>query len=235
MWMNGIRQSIAIMLFLLSINYICNNKLIKAIIILLFAGLFHKSCLAIVPILLVLNLLKNKTNDVSISIQLIIISIAFILGLSPIMDSISGIVEVFTNVLGYEGEYNDIIATQLEDSVSGWGPRRFIRLVISIMVVLYSNKMRKYYSNSFFNILYWVFFVGVVLDLMFFKVHIITRFIAYFSNLNFILWAFLLFYLSKVKPSFSYFLAILCLAVFVGDLLGNVNNPYNTILYKTFF
>lgn len=235
MWMNGIRQSIAIMLFLLSINCASTNKLVKGIIVLLFASLFHKSSLAIIPILLIFNLFKNKKDDASILIQLIIIAIAFVVGLSPITSSISGVVEAFTSLLGYEGDYNDIIEAQLENSTSGWGPRRLIRLMICMVVVLYSNKMRCFYNSSFFNILYWVFYVGLILDLMFFKVHIITRFIAYFSNLNFILWAYLLFYLSKIKPYMSYVLTLLCLSVFLGDLLGNSHNPHNTILYKTFF
>lgn len=84
---NAIRQSIAIALFLLSYSYLKRKKILKTIICFLFGGVFHKSLLFLLPVLLILNIKKisNKIFFISlILLTLIIPKIDYFISLVPV-------------------------------------------------------------------------------------------------------------------------------------------------------
>lgn len=158
LWMNGIRQTLAACIFVFSIHFIKEKKIIKYVATILFATTIHKSAIILLLFYLFIdyNLFKNKY------ITLLLLALSYFLGSSSTLLSNNEYVTNFLSFIGY-----DTYAQRLDYYIferakeMGFGPRRFILLIFSIYVILYSEKLKKKYSN--FCIYYNLTIIGVLL------------------------------------------------------------------------
>lgn len=137
---NGIRQYLAISIFLFSIKYIEEKNILKYFIFILIASLFHKSCFILIGLYFILR------RNYSFMIQIMILIIGLILN-----NNINKIL----NLMGY-GVYNN---AEYRANIS------FILLMLfgllaAILYVL--NKKRKMLSPVYENINYLT-IVGIIL------------------------------------------------------------------------
>jgi hypothetical protein len=140
---NLLRNSKAIMIFLLSIKYIEERKIIKYIIMILFASLFHVSALLYLPLFWILN---KKWSKRLILVLFIIGNIVFFLSIkwiSGILISFSGIFDLRLSVL----------IQSYTQSIHGFGltTAYFERFLSFCMVyVFYERLINKSKSNIIF-------------------------------------------------------------------------------------
>ena len=240
MWYNGIRQCIAVMFWLCSLQYIDKKSFFKFILCIFCGYLFHKSIIVLVLFYFILVSVKDYFK--SIKLQYILVAIG--VGMSFLLTSFDfdGLFNQYALVLGY-GKNIDLeekIGIALEEGRLGWGPRRILMLIVNLIVIKYSSEMKSFFPERYkryFTILYNVSFLGVVLGVTFFKIHIITRFILYFDGVHFVVYAFFLYYISKVyKHSVVKLIVIFLLLLYFmvnlysGQTGGNVGKfLYNFI------
>lgn len=222
MWMNGIRQSIALMFFLLGISYASHKEVYKFLICIVCGYLFHKSILLLLPLYFLFA--SNKELFPNIKIQLALVFTCLIISNTGIMSLISSYINDFAIFIGYgeELDYEEIINSQLESNRLGWGPRRIIMLLINLITIVFSSETKKYYNNSFYIALYNTFILGVIIEMLFFESHIVMRLFYYFTGLYFILHACLLNYLLKNKK----IMGVIYLGLFIIVFYANIYAAY---------
>lgn len=189
MWMNGIRQIIAMSIFIFSIQYIKEKKIINYMLLVLLAFLFHKSALLLIPLYFVFY--NNRDLFRSISLQFILIFIALYLSEKEIWSKLVSHINQSLSIL----EYESYIDFEIESKEFNRSLRFYLPLLINCIIVLYSKKLKKYFANTIINIVYNLFFLGVLLSLLFYDSPLMQRPAIYFIYVQFIMNAYLLVYL----------------------------------------
>ena len=118
---NGIRQYLAISLFLYSLKYLKNKKVLKYFFFIFLGFLFHKSCILLLPLYLILNLkysLKQK-------IIILILSLLVDYKLLP----------TILNIFNY-GIYNSIVIYRVNSNFY----LILLFLIFSMLIFLYNEK-----------------------------------------------------------------------------------------------
>lgn len=201
-WMNGIRQALAMCIWIYSIKFIEEKKISKYLLWCFVAFLFHKS--AIILFILYPILRSGRDYFKSIRSQLILISAAFIFQFlfSNIIIRFEPLIEYYINLLGSD-LYRSYSMDSLMDSYKendGTGLVYIFRIVLNVVIVLYSSKLKMFYNSKRFNIIYFFFFIGLITSYMFPGGYIsFTRPFRYFYIFQSIVYSYFLYYLYKTK------------------------------------
>lgn len=204
-WMNGMRQAIAMCIWIYSIKFITNKKLIKYILWGIVAFLFHRSALLL---FIFYPLLRNgKDYFKSRTLQLIIVGVAFSIRsiFNSIYSSLTPLINFYISLLGknlYSSGYSmdkltsgDFVVKQ-----NGTGIAIIFRLLINIAIIIYSPKLKQFYKSKRFNIIYFFYFIGIIAIYLFpADLVAITRPFRYFTFFPCIMLAYFLYYLYKTR------------------------------------
>lgn len=175
---NGVRQSMAIMLFFFSFKYIFAEEKIKYVLVILFASLFHLSVLLVLPVYLV----KNFKFQWRFWLVLYVASVFFI-GQVYFVEQLKSLLINVSSVLPLFSEYEhylvkDTFIVNL-DKGNNSGLGALLR-IFSVFFILYSSrKVLKQYSGL--HIFYNLFLFSAVLNNLMFSVEAVSRFTIYFS------------------------------------------------------
>jgi len=234
-WMNGIRQALAMCIWIFSIRYIEDKKFWKYLFWCIVAFLFHRS--AIVLIIFYPILKNGKDYFKSILLQLILFAGAFVFReiFSQVIMRIEAIITFYSNIIGGEELYSSYDMEGLINSFrepQGTGLAHLFQIILNVGIILYSKKLKLFYNNKRFNIIYFFFFIGLVTLYMFPVGTIsITRPFRYFYIFQTITYAYFLFFLYKTKLKNTphilmyYGLIIVFLGIFyLSQITANENN-----------
>lgn len=211
-WMNGIRQMLAATIFVFSIQYIKDRKLIAYIITILLAATIHKSAILLLIFYFIpqRDFFKNRYINIGLVIATLII------GLTPtFMNAISS----FENILAFIGydryaERFDIMLTYEREM--NLGPRRLSILFLNILNIWYAPKLKKVFKNTNYLIYFNFSFIGILLYNLFANTsHIFLRPVSYFTIFLALTTSYLLYYLKPPKkyPISIGFLIVLVFAI----------------------
>ena len=191
---NIIRNMLAFAIVVYSLKYVQTRSIFKHYLWLLIAFFFHKSC-AIMVVVYPLYMLKpfffqkRSIQYVLLLISLVLMNLNYIQEFVSYMD---GLMEI----LGYAEKYGMDERMDMEVSI---GMGFVIELSIACTIIFYSPKIKEYYSNLPTNIMYDLFFVGLLIKYSFIGSMLIQRMNTYFIGYTFILAAMELAYLHKHK------------------------------------
>lgn len=223
---NGMRQELAFCLFVFAIKYIQNKKFLPYLITIIVASLIHRSGI----LLLLLYPLFYKNNDwfKSISIQYIFLCVALILSQLNIIDPVLNIISPYLHILNYE-DYLNNSPEKLSHEVSiGLG---FVNLLcIHLIQIFYSNKVKRYFKDISFNIIYSIYLIGVIWNYLFLHSQLFLRFNYYLLGLQFIVSAYVLRYLHKKSIPMFCLLLLLYFLIFISFLIDS-----ETSYFKYYF
>lgn len=169
-WMNVIRQSIAMCIWVFSLNFIAKRKFWRYAMLGVMAFLFHRS--AIVLFVFYPILVGGRDYLKIIPLQLILLASAFVIKevFFDIIMSLSAVVDFYISLLGaemYEESYNiDALAENFKEN-PGTGLAYLWKIIIHVIIVIYSARLKKYYSSRWFNMIYFLFFIGLITYYMF--------------------------------------------------------------------
>lgn len=202
-WMNGIRQALAMCIWIFSIKYIEENKFWKYSLWCLIAMLFHRSAAIVIIFYPILR--NGKDYFKSIRLQLILFAGAFVFKeiFSELIMRIEPIITFYSNIIGgefYNSSYDveGLINSFIEPQ--GTGLAYLFGIILNVGIILYSKKLKLFYNNKRFNIIYFFFFIGLVTLYMFPVGFItITRPFRYFYIFQTIMYAYFLYFLYKTK------------------------------------
>lgn len=244
-WMNGIRQALAMCIWIFTLKYIKEKKIWKYLLWGIVAFLFHKS--AIILLIFYPILRSGKDYFKSISFQLILIVAAFVFQMlfSGIIIMFEPVIAYYMNFLGGD-LYRSYDMERLMSSYregTGTGLVYLFRIALNVLIVLFSKKLKLYYDSKRYNILYFFFIIGLITSYMFPEGYIsFTRPFRYFYIFQSIMYAFFLYYLYKTKPKYSpkgkihalmyYGLIFIFIGVFY---LSHITSNENASLWYQFF
>lgn len=246
-WMNGIRQALAMCIWIFSIKYIEDKKLWRYLIWCVVATLIHKS--AIVLILFYPILRNGRDYFKSISLQLILLGSAFIVKslFDVFLPNIESFINTYISILGadmYGRSYNiEGLMNSYRES-EGTGLVYIFRIVLNVIVILFSKKLKLFYNSKRFNIIYFFFFIGL-LTMYVFPVGFIslTRPFRYFYIFPSIMYAYFLYYLFKTRlrgtriGSFHAILYYGLIFIFLGVFYSSIitSNENASFWYQFYF
>lgn len=232
-FMNIIRHDIAFCFFLYSLKFIKEKKLIKYWLCCLLALSFHHSALIIFPLYFIW--VHRKTIFHRPKIEMIAILSCFALSFITQWQNIMHTFDFLIVLLGYE----DYIEAADEMVVNNKiGITRILNLIVNIIVVLNSKKIKEYFHSDTLYILYDLYIIGICLEYVFLGSMMLQRAIVYFSHTQFIIWAYTLCYLYQTRrQSIPQLLKYSIVALFIltsySSFIYNCTN--NTGAYVFYF
>lgn len=241
-WCNGIRQSLAFCIWLPFIQYIEKRNFLIYVIGCTIAFFFHRS--AAFLIIMYPLLMTGKDWFKLMPIQWLLIIIAFVISFvfADIFKSLENLVEQYSMVMGrgvYDTSFLEEEAEEHSLVASSTGIGELILLFSHLAVVYFSAEMKVFYKNNrFFVILYSLFFIGFLIDIILPKGALsLSRPFYYFTALDFIILAYLTYYLKSVRKNnmslLRYGLMLLYALMFYGHII--TSNAKAHLWYQFFF
>ncbi len=237
-FMNGIRQEIAFCFQAVAMYYLSNRKFVVSYICIFLAICFHTSALLLLPIPLLYIKNTSYFNNIPFQVTLLFISIAVSILYKPavlIFTSLIDILEIF----GYDG-YKYMV---LGGDLSFLEPKRetglgFIILIfMNLLNVLNSKRVKLYYGSTLLNIMYDLYFIGVIYSYIVSGSLILGRVNYYFYNFSFIISAFTMSYLYKVPSKWNKILLLTFIGIYflVFCAVVILRGVESCAIYKTCF
>lgn len=236
--MNAVRQSISGLLFLLSIEYIDKKQLLKHEICLIIAVLFHKLSIILFIIYPLLRLNDDWFKNITLQIVLFIVAVFLSLKGEIIIQWIEVPFRWLTNVLGYSIYDYDLLTEDRFDrgrfgNNTGFG--LIVKIVVTVPIILYSKEFKRYYNSTYINMLYTLYFVGVLTSLLFGQSIILNRIAMFFSIFQLIIHSFFVYYCFDKKQFVHQILGIVILFIQVPLFLNMISNPRSTAPFLFFW
>lgn len=221
---NGLRQVLALMIFMYSINSIKQKKPWKYCGLILLATLFHKSAVILLPIYPILNYKHDWFTD--IKLQYFCLSVSVLLMFVPIITKFLGFFDQVIVGLGYGNYIEDMTFNGQISRDVHIGVGYAIMLFCNIIAIYYSNNIKAYFKDSILPYIYDFYFVGVLLNYAFVKSLLIGRINMYFYGFSVLVIAFTIAYLRK-RNRIVYFVLLFCLfLIFIGSTYKGGNTTF---------
>lgn len=213
-FMNILRHDVAFCIFIYSLKYIKDNKLIPYLLCCVLALSFHHSALILFPLYFVWIKRKSLLNKPLIEAILVIICFcaSFISSWQDLLHNFDGLIIL----LGY-GDYIDIVDDMKVNRVIGI--TRILNLIVNILIIINSRKIKTYFNSELLDIIYDLFIIGTSLGYLALGSMMMQRMIVYFSHTQFIMLGYALCYLYRTrKQAISQLLqyALMVLFIFVS-------------------
>lgn len=239
-WMNGIRQAIAMCIWIFALTFIEKRKFWWYLVLCLIAIGFHSSAIILVPLYPILR--SGKDYFPTISIQLILFSSVFIIQyfFGSLLDQLEPLIQFYQSELS-GGIYNysmERFEEEASSSVDGSGIAYLFRIGLSIIVILYSKSLKDFYNSKWFNIVYFLFFIGLLIENIFPTGSIVlTRPFRYFFIFKGIMFSYFVYYLLNIKQKFSEIVGSALIIVFLIIFYLNIvmANSNSHLWYQLYF
>lgn len=211
-WMNGMRQCLAMCMFVFLVEYIIERKFWKFTIGILIAATMHKSAIALFPLYFILFKEPKFFNRV---INLAILFVCVAIGTTPTWTKIILNAQSLLSTLGYDF-YAENIELLLDEGMRhiSWGPSRIGLFLIDVLIIWYFPKMKVFYRKDKYISFYFILLLmgAFLYNLLVNTSHIFIRPIEYFTIFRLPLSAYLLYYLKSAGK--KYMFATLCIIIF---------------------
>lgn len=203
--MNVMRQQLAACVFMVTILFIEDKKLIKYLLCILIASIFHRSALLLIIVYPILVFKDDWFQN--IYLQLIIYFAAIIISISfedRFIAALEGPFMLFTNITGYDDTYRyAILEIESLNSRTQFGNNTglgiYINMFLTLPVLIMSKKLKCFYNSTYFNIIYTLWFVSIIAGHLFGNSIILFRPFVYLVNFKFVMLSFFAYYCVKSK------------------------------------
>ena len=236
-WMNGIRQCIAMCMFVWMVKYIQEKKPVHYLVWVFVAFSIHKSALLVVPLYLLTFLKHNWTNR---AVLYGVLAISVIVGELPFVGSYLNKTVPILELLGYDGYADkfDVFADSLREMA--WGPIKISKLIVQIAVIGFYPKIYEYFNKPIMKHYFKLFFVGSCMYYILANTsYLFLRPIMYLTIFSLPMIAFTLSYLWQNRNRYNIIFWILLFLTFVPLFwvcIKGSRNPENSyVLFEFFF
>lgn len=224
---NGLRQILAFCIYAYAIRCIIEKRPFKYYLLLSIAFLFHKSALLLIIFYPIFR--KKKEWISNIKLQYLCLAIALLMMYTGYVQNFIKQMESVLSLTGYDvytqGEYSKYMISSTNISL---GMGFFITLIQNVLIIYQSNNAKKWLNNAYFTIIYNLFFLGVLIKYVFISSQLVNRINYYFLGFDYLVGAYVLYYLYRKKRNLFYVLLALYILTFVA-ILYRMNE--NTALY----
>lgn len=219
--MNGVRQFVAIGIFLFSIHFIINRNFWYFLISILFGSLFHYSVLLLIPVYFIpfSRLYNQKFWFFAFAISFFFSqSIVLVTGLKQFLIYLTQFIPIIHHYVLY-------VETELFEAreLAGTGLGVIFKTIITLFILYFSKKTVEKYPQT--KVYFILFFVGAIINNLFFTFQIIGRVNVYFLIIRNILLAIIVFEILKGK--FSKYVALGIIVLYFLLFLVSIYNSSN--------
>lgn len=227
-WMNTIRQDTAACIFFFMVNYIIDRKCLKYYLWCFILLGFHKSSIILFLLYPILVSGKDYTLNRFIQLSLFIVSFVIVLAKIDLIKTFLPFLSDYIAILGYDN-YSENVLNSLGGKTragDGWSVR--LLFLINMAVIIYSDKLKKFYNNRKFIIVYNLGFWGAFFQQLCTNNLAFARPFRFFKLFTMLSIAYLLFYLYKnggsVQNVIVFFVIIIfMILMFVATI---INEPF---------
>lgn len=237
--MNIIRQQIAALIFLCSIQFIDERKPLKYYLCVALAFLFHRSAVLMVVMYPILRFKDDWFRKISVQLILLAIAVFF----SFRFDLVTRFIETpfvwISSTLGFERYQMSLLGNETLDDMNRFGANTgfgiFVSLFKCLPIILLSKQLKEYYLSSFFNMLYSMWFVRVLANFAFGSSITLNRPFIFFTDISIAMVAFFTYYCFKSKNTGKILLGIAMILVYLVMFLFILSNGKLNTSEFTFF
>lgn len=216
---NGLRQQLAFSIFAFSLQYLADRKMLKYFIGVGIATLFHTSAILL---FLIYPLFAIKEDYFKrIWVQLALLASALVISQLSLASDAMQSLEGLGKLLGYDVYFRDEF--ELTEKVR-IGIGFYINLLIDIVLIFTSTKVKSFYNNRYVLILYSLFFIGVLWHYVFLDSLLLQRINYYFLGFKYIYAAFAITALVKCKDLKYLVICLLYFTVFAATMYRMEDN-----------
>ncbi len=194
--MNGMRQWLAAAIFIWATRYIVKRNIIKYLICIAIAYLFHKSA----ALLLILYLVPNKAIFPNRYVNIALLVGSVFIGVAPYWLQYADSASLLFTSIGYESlteDYIEALYTYDQRDMS-FGLQRSILLFIPILVSWFRSELSEEYKDRGFDYFFSMMMIGTIYFNLFANTsHIFLRPQLYFSFFTTISLSFLMVHLNR--------------------------------------
>jgi len=237
--LNTMRQTLAFFIFFYSLNLYLEKKYVKTILLAVLALSIHKTVIILIVLLPLLS--YDWFKKIYIQIGLYGASI-FIF--PKFFNALIDFISPFANMLGY-GYYISAIdfINQLSDQIrqgAGAGTGIYFFIMVDLVIIIFSSKLKNYFSRYNFTVYYNLYFTGILLSYVFYNNFVFYRIAEYFIYFRALILSFLCFYLintrSKIKGMHGTVLVgifVICFILYFYKAI--YNNVANCVPFQLIF
>ena len=232
---NGLRQYIAIPIFMYAFKYIINRNPLRYFFWITIAVLFHKSA-AILYFIYFICAYRSTPYFKSAIIQCSLLTLSLVLAFFDITSSITDKMDALLIMTNYEIYSNSEALVGNSKNVS---IIMLLQFCIYILFASLRKQVTEYYKNDkYFPYIYDLFFISTCLSFVFFRSLIIVRILRYFTSFEFIIIGYYLNYLVQThRKSYRQFALyiVVCVFLFASYSATLISSKKNTTAYVSYF
>lgn len=221
---NGLRQILAVGLWILAVRYAVERKVVQYYALVLIAFTMHKSAMLLLVMYPLLAARKEWVSNVRLQIVALVVALV-LMGVNVVQTVLSQ-VDVLINILGY----SDYIESESEllDREVEFGMGFLCILLTNVVVILNSNRMKKFFSSWYITKLYDLYFIGLIVGYAFINSQLIGRVNYYFSYMDYLIIGATMCYGYYKERKLYWTLIALTLIKFIGNM---TKADVNTAMY----
>ena len=209
--LNIMRQATAFLFFILSIKYIKQHDWKRYIIMILIAYGFHSSSIILLPLYFV-----NRIDKRFVSYKF---SLAFLFLISIFIGKyVMGFLLdlFFSNVSSLQySRYEEVVS----DSNLSYGLGFLVIKLVDFLLIFFASKLSNYNKNKEFDIIWWIYFIGVLVFNLGLSNELVIRFSYCMVSLRFIVLAYLCNYAYNKVQSHIYITLTTSVIILLNFLL----------------
>lgn len=191
---NALRHMLAVPIWIYSIKYISTKQWIHHYLLILLAFMFHKSALILLPVYPLYNFyVKEKCLFGNIKVQLLLFVCSLIVMNTSFLQDNFAKLDNLVLFFGYDFYFEGMDVKELIGGQS-IGLGFLINKALTILLICNSNKCKQYFNSRWFNILYDMYFVGILLSHIFIDSIAFSRVNYYFNNMSLVVGALFMYY-----------------------------------------
>lgn len=180
---NGLRQILAVGLWILAVRYAVERKVVQYYALVLIAFTMHKSAMLLFVMYPLLAARKEWVSNVKV--QLVALVLALVLMRVNVVQMALSQMDALINFLGYSA-YIDAKSKLIDQEVE-FGMGFMCMLLTNVVVILHSNRMKKYFASWYITRLYDLYFIGLIVGYTFINSQLIGRVNYYFSYMDYLI------------------------------------------------
>ena len=236
--MNGIRQHIATMIFLNSIRYVDQKQIVKFYLSFVIAFLFHKLSAILFIFYPLLRLRDDWFNSIVLQLILYIIALYLSVNSQLVIQWIEAPFDWLAEVLDYD-RYSYDVLDEDRFNRSKFGSNTGFGLIVNVLrtlpVILLSKELKEYYNSSHFNMLYSLYFLGILTSLLFGESIVLNRISYFFSIYQLIIHCFFVYFCFSKKDYTHQILGVMIVLIHIPLFLNMISNSSSTAQYLFFW
>lgn len=232
MWLtysNGLRQILVVSLWFCALRLAVERRLWQYYALVAIGLLAHNSAALLLPMYPLVRYMPRDWFK-SIVIQFALLAAALVVMKINIIQSLFGRLDSLLLLSGYEIYAQSNQAENVDAEVS-IGIGFVITLVVIVLMILYSKRMKDHFDSPLLSAYYNMFFIGVLLKYIFISSNLFGRINYFFINVMFIVLAALLHYAHREDRRLFYVLLCLSVLSFFAVVLKGSENTADFLFF----